>query len=82
MINSISSVNFQGLHPYGTHDNTFTRNQGRGHYRDMVQRADELRQSKVREYSCGLISKGEFDRFMSASTDSIIRYMESPCCYI
>ena len=82
MINSVSSVNFQGLHPYGTHDNTFLRNQGRGHYRDMVQRADEFRQRKMREYSAGLISQGELERFISAPTDRIIRYLESPCCYI
>ena len=83
MINKISSsFAFKGLHPYGTHDNTYLKDQARGYYRDKVQRADELRQTKMREYYNGLISKNEFDRFMNASTDRLIRYLENPCCYV
>ena len=58
------------------------RAQAEGIYRDKVQRADELRQTKMREYKCGSISRAEFEKYMNASTDSLIRYMESPCCYI
>ena len=83
MINSVSSLSFKGLHPYGTgNDGSIARAQAYGYACRMAQRADELRQTKMREYSCGLISDRELKKFMSAPTDRLIRYLESPCCDI
>ena len=58
------------------------RAQAEGVYRDKVRRADELRQAKIRDYENRLISENELKKYVGASTDSLIRYLENPCCYI
>lgn len=84
MINSLNSVSFAGLHPYGTgNDGGIARAQAYGYACRMAQRVDEFTRDMERRHQYGLISDAEYRRFSKSSFEDRMRHLQSPCtpCY-
>lgn len=84
MINSLNSVSFAGLHPYGTgNDGGIARAQAYGYAREMARKVDEFSRNMERRHALGLISNDEYRRFSKSSFEDRMRHLQSPCtpCY-
>ena len=84
MIRPINSINFAGLHPYGTgNDGGIRRAQEYGSSIRMAQRVDEFTENMRRRHEYGLVTDAEYNRFLKSSFADRVRHLQSPCtpCY-
>ena len=84
MINSVNSVSFASLHPYGMgNDGSLARARAYGYAREMARRVDEFSRNMERRHALGQISDAEYRRFSKSSFEDRVRHLQSPCtpCY-